>query len=412
MAATNLPVLTDILEEHFEEVGFLWTQRQSAIRSPRYTLRELHELEERIEAHVQGLLVGGEQTAVMLQPGLAAEEAEPAFVAAYVLSRLDQPDVRTQVWDAFLKAKGPGLTGIAQALCHLPVDPVLPKLRQIMAGTIPVSSELKAAAAEVLGFHGRLEVKAPEMERLLKDDNPAVRETAWRAASNGIAPAPEAYQAGLRDENVSVRRAALLAAVWGKQAWLLGHCRQAAAKPSANEIDVVWLLGVLGKPAELASIQSVAKATPLGPCRFRVLGALGHPGIVDELLSGMENADPLTAVGAAAAFTKITAVKVESDRRAAVPPAGGHEPDEFEKEFLDEVKLPDAAAARAQWQKIKPQFSKGTRWCRGLDLSQGATKEVLAQLDLESRWEACLRGKFEGAWQGRPASLDAFPQPH
>ena len=43
-------------------------------------------------------------------------------------------------------------------------------------------------------------------------------------------------------------------------------------------------------------------------------------------------------------------------------------------------------------------------------MSQGATEEIVAHLDLESRWEARLRGKFEGAWKGNPAELEAFPQ--
>jgi uncharacterized protein (TIGR02270 family) len=410
MAAPKMRVLVDILEEHLEELPFLWGQRQSALRSPRYTLRELGELEERIEAHVQGLLVGGEQIVAMLQPGLTGEEPGPAFIAAYILSRLAEPDVRSQVWDAFLKAKGGQLAGIRQALCHLPVDPVLPKLRQIVSGATPVSAELRAAAAEVLGFHSRLDIKAQETDRLLNDEEPTVRETGWRAISYGIPPAAETYKAGLRDKSPAVRNAALLAAAWGRQPWLLAHCRQAAVKPTADDLDTVCLLGVLGKPAELPGIVSLAKATELGPGRYRALGAFGHPGVVDELLSGMENRDPLTAVAAAAAFTKITGVKVDSDRRATVPPADGHEPDDFEKEFLDEVRLPDPALARAQWQKVKAQFSKGTRWCGALDLSQAPAKEILSQLDLESRWEACLRGKFDGTWSGSPAALAAFPQ--
>ena len=153
------------------------------------------------------------------------------------------------------------------------------------------------------------------------------------------------------------------------------------------------------------------RAADLGPARYRVAGAFGHPGVVDELLTGMQGPDPLTAAAAGAAFTKVTGFDVASNLRVTVPPADGHEPDEFEKEFLEEVRLPDADKARTHWQQVKGQYAKGTRWCRGLDLSRGPAKEALAQLDLESRWEACLRGKFEGTWTGSPASLEVFPQP-
>jgi hypothetical protein len=93
-----------------------------------------------------------------------------------------------------------------------------------------------------------------------------------------------------------------------------------------------------------------------------------------------------------------------------VLPEDGDEPDEFEREFLDEVVLPSAELARAHWKKLQAPFSKGTRWCRGFDLSRGTTKDILTQLDRESRWEACLRGKFEGTWHGSLIDLEAIPQ--
>lgn len=411
MAGSESPLLADILEQHLEEFEFLWDQRRDAVHSPRYTVRELSELEDRIEAHVQGLLVGEEQAAALLRPALTGDEPGPAFVAAYVLSRRSGVDVSSEVMNAFVHAKGGGLAGLREALCHLPIDSHLTPLRQIMSGRTPVSTAVWAAAAEVLGFHGRLELKSKEVDRLLGDDEPEVRLSGWRAVAYTIPPPAETYQAGFRDEAPAVRRAALLAAAWGRQPWLVGHCRQAAGKPSAADADAAWLLAVLGRPAELGFVVSLARAAELGPQRYRALGVFGHPGVVEEVLAGMENADPKTAAAAGVAFTKITGFAVESNRRVAARPADGHEPDEFEREFLDEVRVPDVGLARSHWQKVKGEFSKGTRWCRGSDLGRGATPAVLAQLDLESRREACLRGKYEGSWQGSPASLEVYPQP-
>src|SRR5262249_22305035 len=125
---------------------------------------------------------------------------------------------------------------------------------------------------------------------------------------------------------------------------------------------------------------------------------------------GIESDDPRTALGAGAAFTKITGADIASDRRVQLPPEDGHEPDEFEKEFLDDVFLPSPELARAHWQKVQPRFGKGTRWCRGLDLSKGGAPDLWNRLDLESRWEAHLGARFEGRWPGSPADLERFPQ--
>ena len=161
---------------------------------------------------------------------------------------------------------------------------------------------------------------------------------------------------------------------------------------------------------DLNRILAVAGTTELGPGRFRVLGAFGHPQVVELVLENIKSEDPLTTVAAGAAFKKITGMDIESDRRVQILPEDGSEPGEFEQEFLDEVTLPDPEAAQAHWQEVREEFSAGTRWCNGRNLTQTAGEEILDQLDLESRWEACLRGRFEGTWRHGLADFETFPQ--
>ena len=85
---------------------FLWGRRREALYSPEYTLPELLELEERIEAHVQGLLVGAEHTIPFVEDGLSQDEPLEVFAAAYTLLRLNIDFAARQVMDAFLQAEG------------------------------------------------------------------------------------------------------------------------------------------------------------------------------------------------------------------------------------------------------------------------------------------------------------------
>jgi len=62
------------------------------------------------------------------------------------------------------------------------------------------------------------------------------------------------------------------------------------------------------------------------------------------------------------------------------------------------------------WEQVKDEFSSGTRWCHGLNLSQDTAHEFPALLDMESRRQARLRGRFEAAWQGSLIDLEVFPQ--
>ncbi len=53
-------ILTHIVEQHAEEAAFLWLLRDKAVDAPHYARRHLARLDERVEAHVDGLRVAGE----------------------------------------------------------------------------------------------------------------------------------------------------------------------------------------------------------------------------------------------------------------------------------------------------------------------------------------------------------------
>ncbi len=408
MGQAKLTVIADILEEHFEELELLWARRQVTLRSPDCTMGALLDLEERIEGHVEGLLVGGDATAGLVAPGLTGEEPALAFAVAYTLLRMGGPGRVGRVVAAFDAARPGPLEGIRQAMSHGPAASLLPGLRQALA-TGPAL--LAASAAEVLAFQAPGEVEDGRLDALLHDKSPAVRQIAWQVAARLPRPRDaRAYEAGMRDAEPSVRREAMLSAAWARQPSVLAYRREMAAKPVRDNLDALVLLAVLGQPEHLPAILAAAATPGLGPRRFHLLGTFGHPAGVEPLLQAMAGDDLRAAVAAGAAFLKITGQSVESTSRVELPPEDGSEPDEFEKEFLEDAMLPDARAAAAYWEAQKARFAQGTRWARGFDVSRGAPDDVLARLDLESRWEACLRGRFEGTWAGSPIDLERFPQ--
>jgi uncharacterized protein (TIGR02270 family) len=416
MVKLRVKFIPDILEEHYEALEFLWGQRETALRSPVCTSRALFDLDERIEAHVQGLLIGGEETIPIVEPGLSDGDSTTAFAASHILLRLNRSYAAQQVMDAFMAAQGSQLDGIRQALSHGPLDLIVDQLREAFPSA---PAPIAVAAAEALAFHRQLEPNASRLGTLLRDENQMVRWAAWRVVAllpstslleASVLDSFKTHEAVIHDEDQTVRREAMQAAVWTRQQWLLEHCRKLSNNPLPENGDAIYLLAILGKPTDLQQIVAAAKAGELGPRRFQALGAFGHPAVIGTLLEEIESDDPHVAVAAGTAFTKITGADINSHKRVQLPPGDSHEPDEFEREFLNEVILPSAELARAHWKKLQAAFSKGTRWCRGFDLSRGATNGILAQLDLESRWETCLRGKFEGTWHGSLIDLEAFPQ--
>lgn len=402
-----LTFIPDIAEEHYEELQFLWTQRRNALHSSAYTMREMGMLEERIEAHTQGLLVLGDHLLEFVEPGLAADDELPAFAAAHVLLRLGTPDAITRVRDAFVAADGKRLDGLRQALSHGPAQPLIPELQRLFTSAPP---PIAVAAGEALAFHRALNAGAEQLLPLLRDEHPAVRRGAWRIVTYcALGVSAAVYDAGLRDDDPAVQQAALGAGAWNGYPGWVAYCQALAAKPSPDGVEPIAMLAAILPVQEYQTVSRLASTPEFGPARYRIAAAFGHPIMVDFLLREMENPNAASAAGAGAAFGKMLGFAVESGRRVTVPPPNGEEPDGFEAEFLDEVNLPDVPRARQHWEKVRPQLANAVRIARGLDVSAGITRETFSVLDMQSRRELCLRARLTLGWSGTPLILEQFP---
>src|SRR3989442_9981762 len=137
MPAPIATFIPDILEEHIEELAFLWEQRQAAVRDPRYTIRELTHLEERITAHLQGVLAVGEVALPLLEDTLAAEDPHMVFAAAYALLHAKNETATARVRDSFGHAQGPVLAALQDALAQAPFNPGIAPFRELFHGGPP-----------------------------------------------------------------------------------------------------------------------------------------------------------------------------------------------------------------------------------------------------------------------------------
>jgi uncharacterized protein (TIGR02270 family) len=404
MTAAYIP---DILEEHLEELAFLWGQRRSALRSSSYTVRAFFHLEERLAAHLDGVLSIGGEALPLLEDALRDGDSLTTFAAGYALLHHGDATAIGRVLDAFRHAEGPPLGGLRDALCNGPAGSILP---QIQALTHSDALARAVAAAEVFAFHADFPVDQQRVLRFLHDEDPAVRAGGWRLVGYlGMRLDAKTYAAALRDDPV-VRRAALHAAAWCGEPGVLSVARSLADHPSPDNFDALELLAILGGPEDLPHLAVIARASELGPRRFHLVGCYGHPALMDVVMAGIRDANPATAVAAGAAFTKMTGAEIDSTTVVSLPPNGSAPPDEFEMEFLDQATLPSPTLAERHWNQLKARLARASRMCRGFDVGGPLDPVEFAALDMESRWEASLRARFGGVWSGSPLRLERFPQ--
>lgn len=408
MTSPTLTFLPDLVEEHLEEIQFLWPIRERGLRSPRMTLRDMRSFDDRIDAHADGALAPGESTIRFIEPLLESDDESAAFAATFVLLRLGTADAHARARAAFAEASGKRLSGMSRALQMGAGDPLIEDIAHAFRGDDPVRCAL---AAEALCYRTRWRRSHERLLALLSNDDPVVKVSAWRSVANlGLTIEPTTVAGAVRDDDPRVREAALYAAAWTGVGGVLAIAREAAATPKQDQMATYRLLAALGEPGDATIIGRLMNTPALGAERFALAASLGAPRLAPLLLEALTSSSPRDAVAAGEAFTRLTGADLGPGTPVTLPPEDGHEPDEFEREFLDEETLPDPAKARAHWDRIAPTVATSARIAHGRDVTTSIPPDAVAWLDMQARHEWWMRARFRGQWSGSPMHLDVFPQ--
>lgn len=393
--------IADLLQVHADDLAFLWGQRREALTSPKYSLKEFAELNERIEAHTQGLLVPAPaELQAMLAPRLVSTERDEVFAAAYALLRLNEAASTRSVLQEFSRAQGPALAGLRDALSFAPHALFGAEVQKVLDQAEP---PLAVAAAVVLANHRLLDGASPRLAALLQDEDPLVCALAWRVAAvvdaKAAQPPTRPFDLALTHAAPAVRHAAWSAVAWSGQAQRLPLLRERAI--GGDAIAQHWL-SVLGAQDDVPAVQKAALAIEDASARCALLARFGHPSALNALMRWMGGDDVALAVASGEAFTRITGIEIRGQRSTLPVP---DDADDFAREMAPAVWLPDVAKARAAMEKHSADWASGVRWCKGARLDAAITREQLAQLDFEARWDAGARAALAGQRLSTPAPI-------
>ncbi len=408
-------IIPHVVSQHAEEAAFLWLLRDQAVYAPNYDLPDLIALEERVEAHLDGLRVAGddawpfvieelslgEPSGAFAATALAVEQANQSWFDAVVAAVADSPVMARGMisalgwveWVRAIEFLGPLLestdpilrsVGIAGYVAH-GRDPGRALGRALDAE----SGELRCRAYAAVGRLGRIDL-LPGVARGFADEMPGCRySAAWASALLGDAAGLVALRQITEESGPFQQRAVVQA---GR---LLEH-----------EVALGWLNN-LRQNASAARLAILAA------------GAIGNPKFVPWLIEQMEV--PVHARIAGGAFTTITGVDLELERLEQDAPSepaaeASAEADEVPVDPDEDYPWPNPVLVQQWWNDKGGAFTGGRRHLCGEPLSEGALRRILrygkqshraaaaielAVLGEEALFEVRARGDRQMAGLGR-----------
>jgi uncharacterized protein (TIGR02270 family) len=379
------PVMIDLLEEHLEELDFLWEQRERVLVARDRTLAELGDLERRADAHLDGLRLSGGHAVELARPLLAGQERGAAVAATFVFMSTGHLALQAEAVCA-LAGGSAAADGVRIGLRYSDVSAVVSELVALASSG---ASVVRARACDVLAFHQL--ARPQQLAELLRTNDPVARRLATAAAGRfGGFDLAGALDDIAEVGDLALLRTAFEAAARSANPGLAPALRRLIRHGSATVAsEALRGLGILGDRADrstlLASLQDPSRANGA----LCGLGALGDPTAVPHLFEAMD--DDRTVLAAGAAFIRITAAKcVEAD--APLPPP--EEMSEAEAEFWDGPIPVDEGRARQWWKANASRFAPEARWQVGVNAADASKHpEALDALPLEIRRDLYLSAR-------------------
>jgi uncharacterized protein (TIGR02270 family) len=401
-------LIAEIVDQHAEEAAFLWLLRDAAVSAPHYTLADLANLDQRVEAHLDGLRLAGEggwETAIRE----ARTHRQPGEVFAAALLALESGDserVAGVVELAGVAASPPNARALSSALGWLAPDRAVAAIRPFLSAAEPALKRIGLAAA---ALHRRNPGASVLVEACAADD-PYLKARALRALGElGLADLHLNARAGLKARDPACRFwAAWSAALLSTHRDAIAALRQAAESPGPFA-ERAARLAVRCLPLAEARlwIRQLVKQDNRTRAAIKAAGALGDPAFIPWLIDRMK--EPSLARVCGEALSLITGVHIAYDGLEGTPPVV-FEPGPSEDPQDDDVALdpdeglawPDPGLALAWWQSQRSGFPADSRLLAGRPISRDNLRDLLRSPGLVQRARAAAAIELALASPGRP----------
>jgi uncharacterized protein (TIGR02270 family) len=385
-------VIPHIIDQHAEEAAFLWLLRHNAVYAPHYNLKDLAKLDNRVDAHIDGLRIAGDCGWEACLANLEFKGAGEVFAAGLLAlegSNLDRinkvyqvveevPETLTGLVSAFgwvkphhLQGKVSGLmasenpmwrrAGIAACAIHR-VDPG----KHLAKAIIDTDTQLKIRAMRAAAELGRVDLKQAIVEQV---NTTNVTEVFWASWSSVCL--------GARGDALSLLQAQII---------------------EDSEFSVKAMC-VAFRILNLNTVKELMKALVQNEARLRdaIIGAgiSGDPSYIPWLIKQMEV--PKLAKIAGESFSFITGVDIAyEDLDGVLPkdfitgPTENPDDEDVAMDVDEDLPCPDPLLIDHWWKKHQQGFVPGQRYLSGSPISEQQCRTLLRTSKQRQRQAAAL----------------------
>ncbi|WP_437949730.1 TIGR02270 family protein [Sorangium sp. So ce296] len=392
----------EVFEQHASEAAFLWSYRDAAVLDPLYDLESLGELDERLEAHVDGLRLAGDAGWEICRA--AVDEEEPGSVFAPMVLAVERRDLKgiAEVLDV-----GGAVPALARALVSALGWVSFSKVRAILPGLLShrVGPELYAIGIAACAVQ-RQDPGAALGYAVVSSDL-RLRARALRAVGElGRADLLDEVRGALGSEDEACRFAAAWSgAVLGDTAAL--RALGAVADAGGRFAERACAMAMRRMEPALAStwLRAIAGAPRGARAALAGAAALGDPALMPWILECMGT--PELARMAGGAFMMITGVGLEEAKLRGERPAGfqsGPSDDPEDEDVAmdpdESLPWPDREKIAAWWGSRGKELKRGTRYLLGRPMEVAWLEEVLKRGSQPARAAAAVELALRGARRG------------
>ena len=385
-------VIFSILGQHAEDASFLWLLRDGALNTPQFKLKELARFDGRVEAHIDGLRIAGEEGWQLACKELTWKEPGETFAATVLaIESGDPPKIQPVMAVA---AKTPELSrGFISALGWLEYEQAEPHIKDLCASAYPAEKRIGIAAAAI----HRKDPGHP-LNEAISDPDVLLRARALRAVGElGRIDLIPVIQRDMNADDVNCRfwsawSTALLAG-YGTAIEVLQSIAESTGKYRGRALQMA--LRRMNVVTAHAWQQRLARNPQTARQAVIATGVIGDPAGIPWLIEQMSIA-PLARV-AGEAFTMITGVDLAYDDLDTDKPEGfesgpTEDPNDDNVEMDPDERLPwpDVTLISQWWGKHSPEYPAGVRHLIGKPITAEWLQQVLRQGRQRQRAAAAL----------------------